>query len=79
MVSKTPIIRFDSGVIYLVDKVFATMDEISKAIERHPATHTPWGPIVPQKPPAGSDRFVSVDLVAELLEKEKNKGSPGSH
>ena len=65
----------NTGVIYIVDKVFTTHEEISKAIERNPASETPWGPIHPQSNPANNgdnveSQTVVVDLVAELLRDE---------
>lgn len=67
----TPILLGSNlGVVYVVDKVFTTHDEISKAIERHPVSETPWGPISPNSGQNVESQTVVVDLIAELLREE---------
>lgn len=59
------------GVIYIVDKVFVTHEEIWEAIKRHPASETPWGPIDPNENSGNVEsQTVVVDLVAEFLREE---------
>lgn len=61
------------GVIYIVDKVFTTTQEIEKAISRHPAVETPWGPIDSNANSGQQNvesQTVVVDLVAEFLREE---------
>lgn len=62
------------GVVYIVDKIFTTHDEVTKAINRNPSSETPWGPIHPQSNPNNEENVESqtvvVDLVAELLREE---------
>lgn len=62
------------GVVYVVDHVFTTAEEIQKAISRHPAVETPWGPIAPQDAQNTGENVEShtvvVDLVAEFLREE---------
>lgn len=59
------------GVIYIVDQVFVTPQQIDEAIRRHPAVETPWGPIDPQTNNQDVEsQTVVVDLVAEFLREE---------
>lgn len=66
------------GVIYVVDKIFTTNEEIEEAIKRHPAVETPWGPINPNENNGQTDvesQTVIVDLVAEFLREEAAAGA----
>ncbi|KAK4023062.1 hypothetical protein OUZ56_008497 [Daphnia magna] len=70
------------GVIYVVDQVFVTPQQIDEAIRRHPAVETPWGPIDPQGQINNQDvesQTVVVDLVAEFLREEAAAAAGGHH
>ncbi|XP_046437089.1 uncharacterized protein LOC124188487 isoform X2 [Daphnia pulex] len=64
------------GVIYIVDRIFATNQQIEEAIRRHPAVETPWGPIDPSQHQGNvnnqdvESQTVVVDLVEEFLREQ---------
>ncbi len=71
------------GVIYIVDRVFATNQQIEEAIRRHPAVETPWGPIDPSQHVGNvnnqdvESQTVVVDLVEEFLREEAAAAAAG--
>jgi hypothetical protein len=70
------------GVIYIVDRVFATNQQIEEAIRRHPAVETPWGPIDPTQQGNVNNQDVEsqtvvVDLVAEFLREQAAAAAAG--
>ncbi len=73
------------GVIYIVDRVFATNQQIEEAIRRHPAVETPWGPIDPSQPVMIGNvnnqdvesQTVVVDLVEEFLREQAAAAAAG--
>ena len=70
------------GVIYIVDKVFASNQQIEEAIRRHPAVETPWGPVDPALQGNVNNQDVEsqtvvVDLVAEFLREQDAAAAAG--
>ncbi|XP_057377722.1 uncharacterized protein LOC130699384 [Daphnia carinata] len=75
-------IRLASGIVYIVDQVFVTPQQIDEAIRRNPAVETPWGPIDSQGQINNQDvesQTVVVDLVAEFLREEAAAAAGGHH
>lgn len=70
------------GVIYIVDRVFASNQQIDEAIRRNPASETPWGPIDPSHQGNVNNQDVEsqtvvVDLVAEFLREQAEAAAAG--
>lgn len=77
-----PVFLPTMGVIYIVDRVFATNQQIEEAIRRNPAVETPWGPIDPSQQGNVNNQDVEsqtvvVDLVAEFLREQDAAAAAG--
>ena len=59
------------GVVYIVDRVFTTHQDIDEILKKHPVSETPWGPVDSSNNAENGQQVESqtvvVDLVAEFL------------